>query len=167
MPQVTISAADHALFSSSAAAAGLTVDEWLAEAGRRRASLTPPPKSLDEVWADTQHDLMADVTSRQQRSFLAVTRLTAIVEGVALVDVPDAFTRDVLESRLRPAVVEALSRRLGTPLQIAVRVTEPPAPATPSPDGPQPPDDIRRYAELISRPEVARQLAEVLAAADR
>ena len=39
--------------------------------------------------------------------------------------VPDAFTRDVIESQLRTAITEALSRHLGRPIQVAVTVRPP------------------------------------------
>ncbi|WP_433394483.1 chromosomal replication initiator protein DnaA [Micromonospora sp. KLBMP9576] len=63
--------------------------------------------------------------SAQQRAYLRLTRLRAIVEDTALLSVPDAFTRDVIESRLRPAITEALTRRLGRPIQVAVTVRAP------------------------------------------
>jgi hypothetical protein len=136
MPTVDITPADHAVFASCAAAAGLTVDQWLTDAGRAqasaagrgRASATEPgaaPIGLDDLWAATVGDLTEQVPSRL-RPYLAPARLTAIVEGVALLAVPDAVARDVLESRLRPAIVEALHRRVGTSLRIAVTVAESP-----------------------------------------
>ncbi len=59
---------------------------------------------------------------------------------------------------MRPAVTEALSRRLGTPVQVAVTVQPPAAPE---------PDPASTFVELLGRPEVVRQLAEVPAAAGR
>ncbi|WP_438872468.1 hypothetical protein [Paractinoplanes maris] len=159
MPTVDISAADYAQFSSAASAAGLTVGQWLTGIGRARTL-----GGLDELWAATLRDLAGEVTSNQEQTYLRAARLTAIVEGVALVAVPDAFTRDVLEARLRPAIVEALRRRLGVPVQLAVRVDEQ---AAPQAGGPPVADDVQRYAEMLSRPEVAQQLAAVLAAARR
>src|SRR6266545_2894529 len=61
----------------------------------------------------------------RQRAYLRLTRLRAIVEDTALIAVPDAFTRDVIESKLRPAITEVLSRRLGRPIQVAVTVRAP------------------------------------------
>ncbi|MGC4894291.1 chromosomal replication initiator protein DnaA [Micromonospora sp. DT31] len=77
---------------------------------------------LAEVWAATTDELADEIISAQQRAYLRLTRLRAIVEDTALLSVPDAFTRDVIESRLRPAITEALSRRLGRPIQVAVTV---------------------------------------------
>ena len=74
------------------------------------------------VWAATTDELADEIISAQQRAYLRLTRLRAIVEDTALLSVPDAFTRDVIESRLRPAITEALSRRLGREIQVAVTV---------------------------------------------
>ncbi|MEU8365775.1 chromosomal replication initiator protein DnaA [Micromonospora tulbaghiae] len=77
---------------------------------------------LAAVWTATTDELADEIISAQQRAYLRLTRLRAIVEDTALLSVPDAFTRDVIESRLRPAITEALSRRLGRPIQVAVTV---------------------------------------------
>ncbi|MDG4763045.1 chromosomal replication initiator protein DnaA [Solwaraspora sp. WMMD406] len=80
---------------------------------------------LGAVWMATTDELADEIVSAQQRAYLRLTRLRAIVEDTALLSVPDAFTRDVIESRLRPAITEALSRRLGRPIQVAVTVRPP------------------------------------------
>ncbi len=80
---------------------------------------------LSQVWAEATEDLADEIASGQQRAYLKLTRLRAIVEDTALLSVPDAFTRDVIESRLRPAITDALSRRLGRPIQVAVTVRPP------------------------------------------
>ncbi|MFG1949671.1 chromosomal replication initiator protein DnaA [Micromonospora sp. NPDC048830] len=74
------------------------------------------------MWTATTDELADEIISAQQRAYLRLTRLRAIVEDTALLSVPDAFTRDVIESRLRPAITEALTRRLGRPIQVAVTV---------------------------------------------
>ncbi|MBX7269760.1 chromosomal replication initiator protein DnaA [Micromonospora sp. Llam7] len=80
---------------------------------------------LAAVWTATTDDLADEIISAQQRAYLRLTRLRAIVEDTALLTVPDTFTRDVIESRLRPAITEALTRRLGRPIQVAVTVRAP------------------------------------------
>ncbi|MEU1603998.1 chromosomal replication initiator protein DnaA [Micromonospora matsumotoense] len=77
---------------------------------------------LAAVWTAATDELADEIISAQQRAYLRLTRLRAIVEDTALLSVPDAFTRDVIESRLRPAITEALTRRLGRPIQVAVTV---------------------------------------------
>ncbi|WP_435819356.1 chromosomal replication initiator protein DnaA [Micromonospora violae] len=74
------------------------------------------------MWLAATDELADEIISAQQRAYLRLTRLRAIVEDTALLSVPDAFTRDVIESRLRPAITEALTRRLGRPIQVAVTV---------------------------------------------
>src|SRR5690348_12344733 len=115
---------------------------------------------LGAVWRAATDELADEIVSAQQRAYLRLTRLRAIVEDTALLSVPDTYTRDVIESRLRLAITEALSRRLGRPIQVAVTVrppedgtgrpgtvygTPPPEPAT------QPPahysDQQQHYAE--------------------
>ncbi|MBL6277076.1 chromosomal replication initiator protein DnaA [Micromonospora fiedleri] len=80
---------------------------------------------LAAVWTATTDELADEIISAQQRAYLRLTRLRAIVEDTVLLSVPDAFTRDVIESRLRPAITEALTRRLGRPIQVAVTVRLP------------------------------------------
>jgi hypothetical protein len=53
------------------------------------------------VW-EAATDLLNDqIVSDQKRAYLQLTYLRAIVDDVALLAVPDAFTRDVIESQLR------------------------------------------------------------------
>ncbi|MEV6599023.1 chromosomal replication initiator protein DnaA [Actinoplanes sp. NPDC051346] len=80
---------------------------------------------LGGVWAAATDELADEIASAQQRAYLRLTRLRAIVEDTALLSVPDTYTRDVIESRLRLAITEALSRRLGRPIQVAVTVRPP------------------------------------------
>jgi chromosomal replication initiator protein len=84
---------------------------------------------LNGLWDAAMDELAEEIVSGQQRAYLRMTRLYAIVEDTALLAVPDAFTRDVIESRLRPAITDALSKQLGRPIQVAVTVR-------PSDDGP-------------------------------
>jgi chromosomal replication initiator protein len=94
---------------------------------------------LGAVWANATDALADEIVSPQQRAYLRLTRLRAIVEDTALISVPDAFTRDAIESRLRPAITDALSRLLGRPIQVAVTLRPPednsaaPAPASGAP----------------------------------
>ncbi|WP_033343378.1 chromosomal replication initiator protein DnaA [Catenuloplanes japonicus] len=89
---------------------------------------------LASMWSAATEDLAEEIVSAQQRAYLRLTRLRAIVEDTALLSVPDAHARDVIESRLRPAITDALSRRLGRPIQVAVTV-RPPEDGTARPPG--------------------------------
>jgi chromosomal replication initiator protein len=80
---------------------------------------------LAVLWSAATDDLADEIISAQQRAYLRLTQLRAIIEDTALLSVPDAFTRDVIESRLRPAITDALSRQLGRPVQVAVTIRPP------------------------------------------
>jgi chromosomal replication initiator protein len=93
---------------------------------------------LPTIWISATDEVAEGITSAQQRAYLRLTRLFALVEDTALVSVPDAFTRDIIETRMRPAITEALSRRLGRPVQVAVTVRAPDdgsASISPAPSG--------------------------------
>jgi chromosomal replication initiator protein len=77
------------------------------------------------VWSAATELLNDEIVSQQKRAYLRLTHLRAIVDDTALLAVPDAFTRDVIESQLRTAITEALSRHLGRPVQVAVTVRPP------------------------------------------
>ena len=84
---------------------------------------------LTEVWTRALDSLGDQGMSSQQRAFVSLTKPLAIVEDTALIAAPNEFTKDVLESKLRPQVVEALSRTLGRDVRIAVTVDPSIAPA--------------------------------------
>ncbi len=77
---------------------------------------------LAEVWATALADLSDGLLTPQQRAFVSLTRPLVLVEDTALVAAPNEFTKDVLETRLRPLVIEALSRAMGREIRLAVTV---------------------------------------------
>jgi chromosomal replication initiator protein len=83
------------------------------------------PVDFAAVWAATANDLNDETISPQKRAYLRLTVLRGLFDDTALLAVPDAFTRDVIESQLRTAITEALSRHLGRPVQVAVTVRSP------------------------------------------
>jgi chromosomal replication initiator protein len=80
------------------------------------------PADLTEVWAKAIASLADGSLTPQQRAFVALTRPLGLVEDTALIAAPNEFTKDVLETRLRPMVVEALSTQLGREIRLAVTV---------------------------------------------
>ena len=80
------------------------------------------PTDLTEVWATAVASLADGSLTPQQRAFVALTRPLGLVEDTALIAAPNEFTKDVLETRLRPMVVEALSATLGREIRLAVTV---------------------------------------------
>lgn len=77
---------------------------------------------LTEVWALALDSLTDGILTPQQRAFVALTRPLGLVEDTALIAAPNDFTKDVLETRLRPVVTAALSAQLGRDVRIAVTV---------------------------------------------
>ncbi len=57
-----------------------------------------------------------------QRVWLAASKPLMLAENTAVVAVPDEFTRNQLEGRLRTRIEDALSDRLGKPVRLAVSV---------------------------------------------
>src|SRR5690554_8198478 len=84
-----------------------------------------PDAGLTAVWNDVMEEIADGLVSPQQRAFLRQAELRAIVHDTVLLSVPDTFTRDQIEIKLRPTITEALSRRLGRPVQVAVTLATP------------------------------------------
>jgi len=77
---------------------------------------------LSTIWAEVLDNLSDGILTPQQRAFVSLTRPLGLVEDTALVAAPNEFTKDVLEARLRPVVVQALSDTLGRDIRLAVTV---------------------------------------------
>ena len=56
-----------------------------------------------QIWQNTSRHLDADGIPAQQRAFLSLARLAGLLDGTALVKVPNDFTKDVVETRVRDA----------------------------------------------------------------
>jgi chromosomal replication initiator protein len=111
------------------------------------------------VWSAATDLLNDEIVSPQRKAYLRLTFLRAIVDDTALLAVPDAFTRDVIESQLRPAITEALTRYLGRPIQVAVTV-RPPEEA-PRPNALTAPTAVVAMVPVPKRAEKVRVEAEV------
>jgi chromosomal replication initiator protein len=95
------------------------------DSGYRGGGVTEPVDCA-AVWGAATDLLMAEESlSQQRRAYLRLTSLRAIVEDTALLAVPDAFTRDVIETQLRTHITEALSKHLGRTVQVAVTIRPP------------------------------------------
>src|SRR5687767_5004083 len=75
-----------------------------------------------QIWQNTITTLDADGLPARERAFLTLARLSGLLDGTALVKVPNDYTKDVVETRVRDEVTAALSDQLGTPVQLAVTV---------------------------------------------
>jgi chromosomal replication initiator protein len=83
---------------------------------------------LESLWAHAIEGLADSTVTPQQRAWLRTTRPLGLLDGTALLAAPNEFTKDVLETRLRPMITTALSDLLGREIRVAVTVEPPPAP---------------------------------------
>ena len=83
---------------------------------------------LTEVWTRAVSTLTDGSLTPQQRAFVALTRPVGLVGDTALLAAPNDFTKDVLETRLRPMIIRALSAELGFEVSLAVKVDDTIAP---------------------------------------
>jgi chromosomal replication initiator protein len=61
----------------------------------------------------------------QQRAWLNLARPLTIVEGFALLSVPNTFVQNEIERHLRTQITHVLSRRLGQQIELGVRIAPP------------------------------------------
>lgn len=81
-------------------------------------------QDLGLVWTKTLEALSSGILTNQQRAFVALTQPMGVVGDTVLVAAPNAFNKDVLESRLSPIVCDALSTIMGREMKIAVTIDE-------------------------------------------
>jgi chromosomal replication initiator protein len=77
---------------------------------------------FSQIWQNTIATLDADGLPARERAFLTLARLAGLLDGTALVKVPNDYTKDVVETRVRDEVTQALSSQIGSPVQLAVTV---------------------------------------------
>src|SRR5262245_7352694 len=91
--------------------------------------------NLSVVWEQVVRELSAGTLSPQQRAWMRVTRPIGLLDGTALLAAPSDFAKDAIERALREPITDALSRRLGRVVSLAVKVdpvsTQPTTPAPP------------------------------------
>ena len=77
---------------------------------------------MTRLWRTTLEALDADGIPVQQRAFLSLARLVGLLDDTALIAVPNDFTKDVVETRLRDRVTSTLGEQLGRDVRLAVTV---------------------------------------------
>ena len=82
---------------------------------------------LDGTWNRVVAELTAGspggpALSAQQRAWVRVTRPLGLLDDTALLAAPSEFAKEAIERALRDPIVDALSRHIGRPVQLAVRV---------------------------------------------
>ena len=89
--------------------------------------------SLDLVaaWERCLAEFGDGVLSPQHKAFFSLTRPLGLVEHTALLAAPNEFTKELLDSRYRSLIAEALSGQLGHEIQVAVTVQPLPEPVEP------------------------------------
>jgi chromosomal replication initiator protein len=78
--------------------------------------------NLGVVWEQVVRELSAGTLSPQQRAWMRVTRPIGLLDGTALLAAPSEFAKEAIERALREPITDALSRRLGRPVSLAVKV---------------------------------------------
>ncbi|HET8603647.1 MAG TPA: chromosomal replication initiator protein DnaA [Marmoricola sp.] len=79
----------------------------------------PSRDELARLWP-----LIIENLAPNQRVWLNASEPVMLAENTAVIAVPNEFTRNQLEGRLRTRLEDALSERLGKPIRIAVSVDE-------------------------------------------
>ena len=100
---------------------------------------------LNAVWLAATDELADEIVSAQHRAYLRLTQALAVVDDLVLLSVPDAFIRDIIETKLRTAITDTLSRIMGRPVQVAVKV-RPPDESAARPTPPPPPTEYAPVA---------------------
>jgi chromosomal replication initiator protein len=83
---------------------------------------------LPEVWRQAVAGVADGALSAQQRAWLRLTRPLGLVQDTALLSAPNEFTKDLLDSRLRPFITTALTAAYGREIRVAVTVEHTPDP---------------------------------------
>jgi chromosomal replication initiator protein len=106
--------------------------------------------NLSVVWEQVVRELSAGTLSPQQRAWMRVTRPIGLLDGTALLAAPSDFAKDAIERALREPITDALSRRLGRVVSLAVKVDPvgtqtPAAPVVVQPTSPPPPQNHHHH----------------------
>ncbi len=74
------------------------------------------------IWAATLRSLQEAGIPAPQRAFLAQCVLVGVLDSTAIIAVPDEFTKEIVETRVRESLIESLSAQTGTEMRLAVTV---------------------------------------------
>ena len=84
--------------------------------------MTETGEDYGRVWQDTLTTLDKEGLPAQQRAFLRLSKLVGIIDQNALLTVPNDYTKDIIEQRVRDQVTRALSGQLAREVRLAVTV---------------------------------------------
>ncbi|MCG5433084.1 chromosomal replication initiator protein DnaA [Mycobacterium sp. MYCO198283] len=75
------------------------------------------------IWESVVAELNGEPSlTAQQRAWLTLVTPLTFAEGFALLAVPNSFVQNEIERSLRIPIIDALSRRLGQPVELGVRI---------------------------------------------
>ena len=100
--------------------------------------MTSDRDSFSEVWQQVVAELNSDSAighdplTRQQKAWLSLVQPLTLVEGFALLAVPTPLVQEQIERNLRETITTVLSRHLGHPVDLGVRIA---TPSKPTPAG--------------------------------
>ncbi len=128
-----------------------------ADEGRGVRPVSEHQHNLGVIWEQVVRELSDGTLSPQQRAWMRVTRPIGLLDGTALLAAPSDFAKEAIERALRTSITDALSRRLGRPVSLAVKVdsTEHVAPAPRYVPSPSRVENDGARADQV-RPEGAR-----------
>jgi chromosomal replication initiator protein len=104
------------------------------------------PNELEALWPAIVENLPPN-----QAVWLAASKPLMLAENTAVVAVPNEFTRNQLEGRLRTRIEDALTERIGKPVRLAVSVDPALEPTGPA-GGQQPAHASTDQAEQVAPP---------------
>jgi chromosomal replication initiator protein len=90
--------------------------------GEGNPQLSDHQSNLGLVWEQVVQELSDGTLSPQQRAWMRVTRPIGLLDGTALLAAPSDFAKEAIERALRQPITDALSRRLGRAVSLAVKV---------------------------------------------
>jgi chromosomal replication initiator protein len=97
--------------------------------------VTEQDQDLAGLWGRALGDLALGDLQPQHRAFLRLTRPITLVEDTAVLAANNHFAKEVIETRLRTLLTDALSKQAGREIRIAVTVDESQAVAAAEFDG--------------------------------
>ncbi|WP_214411398.1 chromosomal replication initiator protein DnaA [Sphaerisporangium fuscum] len=77
---------------------------------------------LGPLWTRALESFAEGSVPPQQRAWLNMTRPFGLVNDTIILAAPNDFAKDVLETKLRPLIAQALSQEFGRPMRVAVMV---------------------------------------------
>ena len=116
---------------------------------------TPGPEAggrddLPQVWRRAAAALAADErVTHQQMAFVRLARPLGLLDGTALLAVPNDLTKEMFEQRMREPITDVLTAHLGQPVRLAITVD----PALD--DAPEPDDEEVDEEDLVADRAVA------------